>query len=210
MSVIGKNILKYRTERKLTQEELAKRVGTNTNRIGRIERGEVTNPRNLELYAKALNVSIDDLVNDLQDSEIPSLSGDEIRALRIAQNISSEQLAAMVGSSVGTIHRIEADETPNSKYLRDIFFHLGVIEKKESQEYLEALTESLPNVLEEAIQATKSIMIRLQKYDTSIDNPEFKILLAQLLKVYFYGKQTGDYIKYQEVKTEDQKQNENG
>lgn len=51
---IGKNLRKYRLERKLRQEDLAERAGLSTNYIGMVERGEKI--PSLETFITILNV----------------------------------------------------------------------------------------------------------------------------------------------------------
>ena len=59
---VGKKIEKYRKKQKLSQEELAYRVGIHASTLGRIERGE-SNPPLHTLYkiSKGLKVHIGDL-----------------------------------------------------------------------------------------------------------------------------------------------------
>ena len=51
---IGKNIRKYRLERKMRQEDLAERSGLSTNYVGMVERGEKIPA--LETFITILNV----------------------------------------------------------------------------------------------------------------------------------------------------------
>lgn len=51
---IGKNIRKYRLEKKLRQEDLAERAGLSTNYIGMVERGEKIPA--LETFITILNI----------------------------------------------------------------------------------------------------------------------------------------------------------
>lgn len=51
---IGKNIRKYRLEKKLRQEDLAERAGLSTNYIGMVERGEKIPA--LETFVTILNI----------------------------------------------------------------------------------------------------------------------------------------------------------
>ena len=51
---IGKNIKKYRLERKMRQEDLAERSGLSTNYVGMVERGEKLPA--LETFITILNV----------------------------------------------------------------------------------------------------------------------------------------------------------
>ena len=63
MHIIGKNLQRYREENKLTQEELAERVGISTSFCANLERGKkamsIVVLRNL---ADALNISVDYLL----------------------------------------------------------------------------------------------------------------------------------------------------
>ena len=59
----GKNIKKIREEKKLTQEQVAKKAGVNTNYFAVIERGGVlTNSQYLANIAKALGVDISEII----------------------------------------------------------------------------------------------------------------------------------------------------
>lgn len=59
----GKRVRKVRDERKISQEELAARIGVHRNHVGRIERGETSPPLPLvEKIAKALKASSQDLL----------------------------------------------------------------------------------------------------------------------------------------------------
>lgn len=58
----GSRIQKIRKQLKISQEELAARVGIHRNHMGRIERGETNPPLPLiEKIAKELKVSVSDL-----------------------------------------------------------------------------------------------------------------------------------------------------
>lgn len=59
---LGKRIRKYRRERRMSQEELADRVGLHYTTISRIERG-ISNPpvQTVSKIAKALKASLSDL-----------------------------------------------------------------------------------------------------------------------------------------------------
>lgn len=61
---LGKNIQKIRRQKKISQEELAARVGVHRNHMGRIERGESTPPLyRIEKIAKALGIDIKNLLS---------------------------------------------------------------------------------------------------------------------------------------------------
>ena len=61
--ILAENIRRLRCEQKLSQEELADNCGLHRTYVGSVERGErnVT-LSSLELFAKALNVSVVDLL----------------------------------------------------------------------------------------------------------------------------------------------------
>lgn len=61
--VFGKRVQKVRKERKISQEELAARIGVHRNHMGRIERGETSPPLPLvEKITKVLKTSSQNLL----------------------------------------------------------------------------------------------------------------------------------------------------
>jgi transcriptional regulator with XRE-family HTH domain len=59
---LGKNIQKLRKERKMTQDQLAEKVGIDPKNISKIETGiNYPTPETIEAIAKALNVEIYEL-----------------------------------------------------------------------------------------------------------------------------------------------------
>lgn len=63
---IGKNIRKYRVERKMRQEDLAERSGLSTNYIGMVERGEkIPALETFITILNALGVSADMVLTDV-------------------------------------------------------------------------------------------------------------------------------------------------
>lgn len=74
LTVFGERVRKLRTERRLSQEQLAERAGLHRNYIGGIERGE----RNLSLtnllfLARGLDVLASDLLIDFTKSALRGL-----------------------------------------------------------------------------------------------------------------------------------------
>ena len=68
---IGTNIRKFRTEKKLRQEDLAERAGLSANYIGMVERGlKEPGLATIVKILNALNISADELLCDL----VPSAS----------------------------------------------------------------------------------------------------------------------------------------
>ena len=62
---LGDNIFKLRKDCKLSQEQLAEKVDVTRQTISNWELGETSpNPEQLKLLSKALNVSIDELLNN--------------------------------------------------------------------------------------------------------------------------------------------------
>ena len=71
MAHLGSRVAKLRRERKLSQQELAKRVGVHQSFISKMESGEQANP-NAEIVknlAKALGCTADYLVGMYEDDE---------------------------------------------------------------------------------------------------------------------------------------------
>ena len=71
--IIGLRIQKRRSEKKMTQAELAERIDTNQKHLSRIEGGYHRCTLDLIVaIAKALDVSVDYLIADYADSSNPS------------------------------------------------------------------------------------------------------------------------------------------
>lgn len=88
---LGKNILKLRKQQGLSQEQLGEKVNVTRQTISNWELDETTpNPDQLKLLSKALNISIDDLLdNDVKNvleekiSNTEKLAGIIIKVLKI-------------------------------------------------------------------------------------------------------------------------------
>lgn len=82
---IGINIRKFRTEKKLRQEDLAERAGLSANYIGMVERGEkIPSLESFISIVNALGVSADMVLHDVLDTgyEVKgSLLNDKLRKL---------------------------------------------------------------------------------------------------------------------------------
>lgn len=76
MAHLGTRVLKLRRQRKMSQQELAQRVGVNQSFISKIESGEQTKPNaeTLKGLARALGCTTDYLVgmyeDEAEDSEL--------------------------------------------------------------------------------------------------------------------------------------------
>ncbi len=71
--IIGSRIQKCRTAKKMTQAELAEKIDTNQKHLSRIEGGyHRSSLDTIVAIAKALNVSVDYLIADYDDSNNPS------------------------------------------------------------------------------------------------------------------------------------------
>ena len=69
-NTLGKKIVKLRTERNITQEELAERVGVTRQAISKWERGDgLPDLYNIQSLAKVFGISIDELINDAPKSQ---------------------------------------------------------------------------------------------------------------------------------------------
>lgn len=76
---LGENILKLRKQNGLSQEQLGEKVNVTRQTISNWELNETTpNPEQLKLLSKALNVSIDELLdNDVKNVVIEKVSNTE-------------------------------------------------------------------------------------------------------------------------------------
>jgi transcriptional regulator with XRE-family HTH domain len=63
LEIFGRNVQKYRKEKRISQEKLAELAGVHRTYVGMIERAEKNiTLRNMEKIAKALGVEIKDLL----------------------------------------------------------------------------------------------------------------------------------------------------
>jgi transcriptional regulator with XRE-family HTH domain len=64
--MIAQNIKRFRTAKKLSQEQLAQKAGITYSTVAKLESGANRNPtvNTLQRIAKALDVSLDDLVKE--------------------------------------------------------------------------------------------------------------------------------------------------
>lgn len=79
---LGENILRLRKKSGLSQEELGEKINVTRQTISNWELGETSpNPEQLKLLSKALNISIDELLdNDVRGELIKKVSNTEILA----------------------------------------------------------------------------------------------------------------------------------
>ena len=64
--MLAENIKKFRKQREISQEELARKAGVTYSTLIKLESGSNKNPtvKTLQQIAQALDVSLDDLVNE--------------------------------------------------------------------------------------------------------------------------------------------------
>lgn len=74
MSVIGKQIKKYRTSKGITQEELGRQVGVTTQAVSKWERGGTPDAELLPRISQVLCISIDSLFGREEQSLVASLA----------------------------------------------------------------------------------------------------------------------------------------
>ena len=87
---LGDNIFKLRKDCKLSQEQLAEKVDVTRQTISNWELGETSpNPEQLKLLSKALNVSIDELLNN------------DIKQVLVEKVNNTEKLAERSGDCYG-------------------------------------------------------------------------------------------------------------
>ncbi len=69
-SKIGKKIKYYREENKMTQQELADKIGVTYEMVSRYERGVNEPYKKLNIIAKALNVDVSELLQEVNNASI--------------------------------------------------------------------------------------------------------------------------------------------
>ncbi len=80
-NIIGKRIKEYREEKNMTQQELADRVGVTWEMISRYERNESKPFYKLEEIANALNISIEKLLHDNNNSNCITVKANKVNIL---------------------------------------------------------------------------------------------------------------------------------
>lgn len=136
--VVGQNIKKVRTDKKMSQIELAAIIHSQKASMSRIEAGQ-SNLKVLSLYhiACALKVSIPDLLEDVK--EVRTFDQDESRLLRrerlaqysnyiIQLNRQFKEIMAAVGNEKDYLKRIELYRKG-----REVFESMGKVNQKVSQ-----------------------------------------------------------------------------
>lgn len=197
MNDIGKNIKKIRVEKGLSQEELGIMIGADANRVYKIESGMVLKPRNLPEIAKALEVSVDELLTECEQSP-NTFTGQQLKLRRISLGLTIQKLANLAGVSTSVIRKMESDEIPNTKFLPRI---LSVLQMKSSTVThgvadIEKMTIALEDCVDEAAIATRFVLKYMKKSELNLSDPESKELFTQYLRHSFYSKFTGDNKKF--------------
>ena len=106
---LGDNILKLRKDCKLSQEQLAEKVDVTRQTISNWELGETSpNPEQLKLLSKALNVSIDELLNnDIKQVLVEKVNNTEKLAEIIIKILKVLGIIFIVGFAFLFFHRKE-------------------------------------------------------------------------------------------------------
>ena len=99
---LGDNIFKLRKDCKLSQEQLAEKVDVTRQTISNWELGETSpNPEQLKLLSKALNVSIDELLNnDIKQVLVEKVNNTEKLAEIIIKILKVLGIIFVVGFSI--------------------------------------------------------------------------------------------------------------
>ena len=99
---LGDNIFKLRKDCKLSQEQLAEKVDVTRQTISNWELGETSpNPEQLKLLSKALNVSIDELLNnDIKQVLVEKVNNTEKNAEIIIKILKGLGIIFVVGFAI--------------------------------------------------------------------------------------------------------------
>jgi transcriptional regulator with XRE-family HTH domain len=80
-------LLKYREKLNLTQEELAQKSGVSTRTIQRIEKGTEPKGHTLKVLAKALEITEDDLRENISESQAETINHKLIKQINLSSII---------------------------------------------------------------------------------------------------------------------------
>lgn len=93
LHTLGERVRFFRELRDLSQEELAKMVGTSQQQIEKVERNVTKHPRNLEQIAKALNVPASVLL--FPPSDLSKLTAEGLQLAVTASSLSESDMRAV-------------------------------------------------------------------------------------------------------------------
>ena len=136
---LGDNILKLRKDCKLSQEQLAEKVDVTRQTISNWELGETSpNPEQLKLLSKALNVSIDELLNnDIKPVLVEKVSNTEKLAGLIIKILKGMGILFIVGFVAIIILSVSVGSRQSSKTEKtEQTVQLSCVLNNEKYEYL--------------------------------------------------------------------------
>ena len=112
-SIIGMNIKQARKKKKMTQEQLAQRIGKHESSIRKYEKGLTDIPNTvIGLIARALDVTPAELLG------IPTIN-ERVKEVRERLNLSQEEFGNRIGLSKSSISNIEnGTRNVNSKHVK--------------------------------------------------------------------------------------------
>ena len=136
---LGDNIFKLRKDCKLSQEQLAEKVDVTRQTISNWELGETSpNPEQLKLLSKALNVSIDELLNnDIKPVLVEKVSNTEKLAGLIIKILKGMGILFIVGFVAIIILSVSVGSRQSSKTEKtEQTVQLSCVLNNEKYEYL--------------------------------------------------------------------------
>lgn len=142
---IGQNIKRIRTEKGLTQRQLAEKTGLKDSAIRRYESEKVI-PKmpNLRKISDALGVSIVEIDTTLVDCS-QSTIGTRVRQQRLIHGLTQAELAKISGLSIPTIQAIEYESwIPRRKIIIRIAQAMNVSISTLESDYLETVYVEKP------------------------------------------------------------------
>lgn len=189
--IIGNNIRKIRSEKRITLEELSKMCGVSSGAIGRYERGvTVPNVEIIQSIADVLEVSIEYLMKEHEyggdkskksDEDLEDMVagiGEAIKSIRESQGITSKKFAESVGLSRGALWKYETGYTGLSVIsLLKIANELGI----DMGELLGGVSEVSETQMEEIP------VFEILKKKKVIDKPLFDIISSEVVELHKNG-----------------------
>lgn len=111
---IGEKIKRMRTEKKMTQKQLADRMGVTSSHVWQYENDLINKPssKQIKKFADALDISVNELLSDEEGNKIKSTSGtmtvgERIREIRQQAGLTQSELANRMGVTPSHIGQYE-------------------------------------------------------------------------------------------------------
>lgn len=204
MGSIGIKVINRRQELNITQEELADACGVSQSTIFKLESGKIQEPRFIAKLAVALDVTVEDLLEDSNNN-----LGHRVKVERLKLGFNQSELAHKLGTTGQTIANIESGASKKSRILNKL---LDFLDLKDSSPSTKATTntqtqeddirglfakleQTMPLAIKEAISSTAAYNQAMKgELDFSLlKDKEIQSVFCSFLLYAAYVELTDDY-----------------